>query len=138
MRDMFRIEPKKTIDIAREWLIVKGPAIVMNPRDEMLSEFADLLTKQVQFERDTFKKLAEDAIACHLPQPILIPAETLNLGQAMRALAIVEKMAAAPSPIDDCGYCLWCNGCGSKAEEHDSDCTYRLAVELIAERKVTA
>jgi hypothetical protein len=83
----FTIEPKKTIDIAREWLVVRGWKFPI-PRgcfDAMqtdtggcfdmaqeLAEFADLMTKQLSFERDTYKKLAEDALACSPPKPMLI------------------------------------------------------------------
>ena len=66
MDHLCRIRSKSVQDIAREWLTVKGFTF-SHKTEEMLAEFATLYAKQLEFERDTYKKLAEDALAI---QPI--------------------------------------------------------------------
>ena len=75
LSDNFRIEPKKTIDIAREWLVVKGASSygqAFETRAAELAEFADMLTKHLQFARDAYKNLAEDMLKFTYPKPIVI------------------------------------------------------------------
>jgi hypothetical protein len=78
--DRFRIQPKSTFDIAREWLVVRGyepQGQVFLAKAELLAEFADMLTGQLQFERGNYRKIAEDALMMQPPPPIIIESKTL-------------------------------------------------------------
>ena len=178
--DRFRIQPKSTFDIAREWLVVKA---YIEPHERfnlaaMLSDFADMLTKHLQFERDTYKKLAEDALMMQPPAPIIMnsddfqrvwmrlrPAEaesepqtaaapetaagagqyeagralaTRKMEEYARAMEIVEKLAAKDVydyEREGCNFCKRNMSITDEVTEHGEDCPYRLAVELVEERK---
>jgi hypothetical protein len=58
-------------------------------------------------------------------------------GHRDRALAIVEKLAAGKEPIDgEEGYCTLCfEYIYTSITDHEPSCPYRLAVELMKERK---
>ena len=78
-----RIRPKPALDIAREWVVVKNlqpPGAYIDsycpfPHHrlaDLLAEFAELYAKQLEFERDTYKKLAEDMMDCQPLRPIIM------------------------------------------------------------------
>lgn len=102
--DDMKIAPKSTLDIAREWQVVTQCPEVLS-RDAItlrLAEFADMLTKHLQFQRDSMERIATEALRCSTPPSLVV--NTADSSCAADVAKLVEAAELAECLLRNLGH----------------------------------
>jgi hypothetical protein len=74
---MYRIEPENRRDKVSRFMLARGVRAGVPVDAEvvhsMICDFCDVYMRDLEARMEAYKKIAEDALALKLPEPIIIP-----------------------------------------------------------------